>query len=250
MIADFADFVYPRHVHETFAIGLIEEGAQNFVTRAGNEIMPAGKLCVIDPDIAHEGSKGAERGWRYRMFYPSTRVVAHALDLTLSRAEQIGFSRFVIDDTQLFDYFMRLHTVAMDPYDSGGTQELATEFLRIIFDRYAACIPETTTPRVARLCADYLDAHILQTVSIATLAHIAGVSETQVIRDFKRTLGISPHAYQIARRIDRAKEFLATGEPAAHVAVRCGFADQSHLTRHFHRLVGVTPARFAKHAMM
>src|SRR6476646_3485669 len=80
---DYRDFFFPPHVHETFAIGVIEAGGQQFRPgRAPALIMPASTLCVINPQVVHEGHSATEQGWRYRMFYPSPSVIAAALDNT------------------------------------------------------------------------------------------------------------------------------------------------------------------------
>src|SRR5262249_60369278 len=67
-------------------------------------------------------------------------------------------------------------------------------------------------------------------------------------RRFKESTGLSPHRYIIARRIERAKELLRGEEDLSlgQVAARVGFWDQGHFTRHFKRLVGVTPRRFRR----
>ena len=247
MSASFTDFVYPRHVHETFAIGVIEEGAQHFVSRKGSETMPARQLCVIDPDIVHEGWKGVPSGWRYRMFYPSIEVVARALDVSHSQAEKLGFGRFVIDDRALFAMFRKLHILAMNGAETLATEELAISFIGTLFSHYAGHrAPNVAPHRVADICKEYLDGHARQRVSVRQLAELSGVSETQVIRDFTRRVGMSPYAFQIARRIEKAKTLLSQGVPPAETALECGFVDQSHLTRHFRRLVGVPPGRFAR----
>jgi transcriptional regulator GlxA family with amidase domain len=54
-----------------------------------------------------------------------------------------------------------------------------------------------------------------------------------------------PHAYQIQVRLLRAKKLLRSGRHPADVAYATGFADQSHFSRHFKRLMGLTPARYA-----
>jgi AraC-like DNA-binding protein len=56
-----------------------------------------------------------------------------------------------------------------------------------------------------------------------------------------------PHEYQLQVRIARAKSALRTGSPIAQVALDMGFADQSHFTRVFKRLVGGTPAQYFGH---
>ena len=65
-------------------------------------------------------------------------------------------------------------------------------------------------------------------------------------RQFKRTTGLPPQQYVIARRVERAKALLQAGTDLslAQVAARAGFSDRSQLSQHFKRLVGVTPGRF------
>ena len=69
-----------------------------------------------------------------------------------------------------------------------------------------------------------------------------------LIRAFQRTFAITPHRYLIGRRVDAARKRLLDGEPVSRVACEVGFHDQAHLTRHFKRHVGATPARFARSA--
>jgi AraC-like DNA-binding protein len=82
-------------------------------------------------------------------------------------------------------------------------------------------------------------------IDLETLAKRAGLSRFEALRAFKKRYGLPPHAYQLCLRIERARRLLVEGAPAAEVALRCGFADQSHFNRHFKRLNGVTPMQYA-----
>jgi AraC-like DNA-binding protein len=82
-------------------------------------------------------------------------------------------------------------------------------------------------------------------VDLASLAKHAGLSRFQALRAFKRRYGLPPHAYQLCVRVTLARKLLLEGAPPADVAVQCGFVDQSHLIRHFKRVVGVTPMQYA-----
>ena len=82
-------------------------------------------------------------------------------------------------------------------------------------------------------------------IDLQTLAERAGLSRFQALRAFKRRYGLPPHAYQLCMRVQRAQGMLRAGAPPADVAVQCGFVDQSHFIRHFKRIVGVTPTRYA-----
>ena len=77
-------------------------------------------------------------------------------------------------------------------------------------------------------------------------AAAAHVNPYHFARLFKAGTRLPPHQYVIARRVERAKELLRGRDrpPLAEVATEVGFSDQSHFTRHFRRLVGVTPRRF------
>ncbi len=79
-----------------------------------------------------------------------------------------------------------------------------------------------------------------------TLAAIAHISPSYFSALFKQSTGLTPHQYVIQRRIDRAKQLLLQGMSVAEVALNLGFSRQSHLSRHFKRLVGVTSKEFWK----
>ena len=81
-------------------------------------------------------------------------------------------------------------------------------------------------------------------VDLDTLARAAGVNRFQALRAFKRHFGLPPHAYQLRLRVSHARALLLQGVSASEVAAQCGFADQSHLIRHFKAIAGVTPSQY------
>jgi AraC-like DNA-binding protein len=83
-------------------------------------------------------------------------------------------------------------------------------------------------------------------VDLETLAKQAGLGRFQALRAFKQRYGLPPHAYQLCLRMKHARRLLLEGVPAADVALRCGFADQSHFNRHFKRFYAVTPMQYAR----
>jgi AraC-like DNA-binding protein len=252
LFADYRDFVFPPHVHETFGIGVIEAGGQQFRPgRAPSLIMPAETLCVFNPGVVHEGRPATEQGWRYRMFYPSPALVARTLEDPQHRTAggDWGFGRHVIDDPELYREFENLHVSSQRRETLLERETRITVFLRLLFARHGNFSPEksraTVAPRTVAIVRDYLHAKAESQVSIADLAEAAGVSGTQVIRSFSAATGMPPHAYLVSLRVERAKAALRAGTSPAGTALEVGFSDQSQLTRHFKRLTGVTPGRFA-----
>ncbi|MGY1671912.1 helix-turn-helix domain-containing protein [Geodermatophilus sp. SYSU D00710] len=88
----------------------------------------------------------------------------------------------------------------------------------------------------------HVEEHLAGPIGVADLAARAHVSEFHFSRQFRAATGTSPHRYVVRRRVERAHELLTRSDlPLAQVAVRCGFADQSHLTRHTRRELGAAP---------
>jgi AraC-like DNA-binding protein len=91
---------------------------------------------------------------------------------------------------------------------------------------------------------EYLAEHCCENVSLAQLAGVVALDPFALVRGFSRAFGLPPHAWMLQERVRRAQVLLRDGVPPAEAAVRVGFADQSHLTRCFKRMTGVTPGRY------
>ena len=100
--------------------------------------------------------------------------------------------------------------------------------------------------RASRRAREYVDAHLADDVSVATLAALAGLSPGYFARSFRRATGLPPHAWLVQRRVERAKALINAGGSLADVALAVGFVDQRHLNLHFRRVTGVTAGRYAR----
>lgn len=99
------------------------------------------------------------------------------------------------------------------------------------------------SPSRLKQVLEYIHDHLGQNLSLADLANLANLSPSRFTRVFRQETGVSPHQYLIHARIERAKHLLRSGGEISigNIAHQVGFADQSHFTRHFKRIVGVTP---------
>ena len=92
---------------------------------------------------------------------------------------------------------------------------------------------------------EHLSAHPTAKTRAADLERIAGIDRWSVARQFRKAFGTSPDRYRRMRRLAVARDAIAAGGALARVAAETGFADQSHMTRHFTRTYGLTPGRWA-----
>lgn len=89
----------------------------------------------------------------------------------------------------------------------------------------------------------YLEAKMPARVELATLAQLAGLSQSHYSRAFKASTGLAPYQWQLQARIERAKELLLnTNGCLEDVAQATGFADAVHFGRTFRKMTGATPA--------
>ncbi len=93
---------------------------------------------------------------------------------------------------------------------------------------------------------DYIQDNLTQDISLEAIANELGISRYYFCRLFKKSTGVSPHQYVIQCRIDRAKKLLSQKHKnIADVALQVGFTNQSHFSKHFKRIVGITPKKFS-----
>jgi AraC family transcriptional regulator len=105
--------------------------------------------------------------------------------------------------------------------------------------------PGRLPPRARRRVQDYIAAHLGQRITNDALAEVAGLSVCHFTRVFKQTEGMSPHRYVLHCRVERAKELLADAKMSqAQIAFAAGFSDQSHYTRWFRQISGLTPGGY------
>lgn len=99
-------------------------------------------------------------------------------------------------------------------------------------------------PHPVRRARDWLNHHFNESITLEQLAEVAQLSPFHLLRTFRHAVGLPPHTYQTRLRIERARRMLQTGVPPTLVAPAVGFADQSHFTRHFRRVLGITPGAY------
>ena len=129
--------------------------------------------------------------------------------------------------------------------------EKAAAVLRAELERGADASPRSARCQlapwqVARVTA-YVDANLGETIAIEQLAGLARLSTSYFPRAFRSTVGVSPYAFVIRRRIARAQDMIRlTAKPLSEIALDCGMADQAHLNKLFRRLVGVSPGAWRR----
>lgn len=244
----FTTHAFARHAHETYSIGLLEHGAMTFACRGGEYTLRPGLIGLINPDEAHDGHAEDGQGWTYRNLYPSAALLEGIFaDLSTHPGALPRLSN-VIDDALLAHELAVAHQAFAVHTSILMRESLLREALTKLLLRHAG--HSVNAPRIGREARGLESARSLleddyaRNVTLEELAHCAGLNPFTLLRGFQRTYGLPPHAYQLQVRLRLVKRLLQRGETLAQTALTAGFADQSHLGRHFKRAFGVTPQQY------
>jgi AraC-like DNA-binding protein len=244
LAARFGGHAYDLHRHETYAVGLTLWGAQSFHYRGRLATSAAGQVMVIHPDEAHDGHAGVDEGFAYRMLYIDPGAVSAALDT----AATPFVPDVVADDTALASLLQEAFADfprPLEPIAADAIVGRVAELLSARCDSAAKPRKQPTAHRAVERARDFLIAEAPRIVASQELERVSGLDRFALARHFRTAYGTSPHRFQVGRRLARAQGLIARGVALSEVAAATGFADQSHLTRHFAARFGLTPGRWA-----
>ncbi|HTK08259.1 MAG TPA: AraC family transcriptional regulator [Ktedonobacteraceae bacterium] len=249
--ATYITHAFAPHMHEGYAIGVIDRGAEHFRYRGSTHIAPQGSVVVINPGEMHTGAALLEQGWSYRMLYPDASLLQRATTSLANRAADLPFfPEPVIHDPDLARLLSQLHTTLTT---STSTLERESQILWTLAhlimrhaDTRPLLRPSTADHASIRKVRLYLEEHYSENISLEQLSAFVNLSPFHLLRVFRDAIGLPPHSYLTHIRVMQAKRLIAATTPLAEVASVVGFTDQSHLTRHFKSLVGVTPGQYAR----
>lgn len=247
--ASYLNHTFPRHLHEEYIIGVIVRGVEEIKHRETVYAAPAGSIILINPGEPHSNYSIDAQGFAYRTFYPSAELLGQINHDITGQARAPWFPTPVVQRSPVFGSLLRLH-VKLERTDSALEQE--SEFISVMAQLFAAhgsgglpAPPADGERRYVRVAREYLEANYAENVTLRQLASVSDISPFHLLRTFHEVVGLPPFEYQTQLRISQAKKLLRDGRSIADVAAETGFTDQSHLTRHFKRVVGVTPGKYS-----
>lgn len=242
--AYFAGHGYDQHRHDTYAIGQTLAGVQSFRYRRSQRHSLPGGCLVLHPDELHDGEAGSQEGFRYRMLYVEPALIQQALG-----GRPLPFVRGGLSDDPRLIAASRALLQAIDtPLEPLEEQDALFELAHAL----DAVAGNRARGRrhfdfvAAERARQYIHAHLERPLGLDELAQVAQRERWSLSRDFRAPFGTSPYRYLIQRRLDIARRLMLGGQTLAEAALAAGFADQSHMTRHFGQSYGLPPARWLR----
>jgi AraC-like DNA-binding protein len=240
----------PRHWHDEYHLSAHVAGAGELSYRGTSYANPVGSLNLVEPGEVHSNVVRHAAGCDFLVLNFESAWFRRASHAMASGTRDPAFSRPTIHDRETFRSFVRLHGLLTGP---AGPLEREIELLRflvLLLERHTRARP-TLAPihrevRAVTQVRDYLAQNYAQPVRLSQLSALTNLSPFHLTRVFTRDVGMPPHAFLKQLRISRAKALLRKRLPISHVAADTGFSDQSHLTRTFMEIVGVSPGAYRR----
>lgn len=233
---------FGKHWHDSYGFGVMDAGGHRSASGRGPvEAMP-GNVVTSNPGEVHDGKPlhGTSRRWRMVHITPAAMA-------RLGEFDDREFTRPVLEDPRLQATIGRVfaHWKALRNEDSGTTRALWEESLTqacgFLVQQHSNRKPHKERLACLDTVRDCLMDQMEAPPSLAELAGLVGLSRYQLVRQFSRDHGLPPFAWLQQQRLRHAVSLMASGTSLADTAMACGFADQSHLHRHFTRCYGFTP---------
>jgi AraC-like DNA-binding protein len=246
--ARFVEHAYPLHTHDVWTLLILDDGQVQYDLDGHRHGAVTSLVTLLPPDVPHDGRSIRPEGFRKRVLYLDREVLGDDL---------IGAA---VDHPGLVDPLLRLRVHQLHDVLTERTEDLeAQSRLALISERLVEHLRgelserggpgsvDRRSPELAGRLRELLDARVRAGLSLDQAATLLHSHPTHLVRAFSREYGLPPHLYLTGRRVELARRHLLAGLPPAEAAVQAGFYDQSHLTRHFRRMLGTTPTRYAGH---
>lgn len=241
-IAQNSATAQPRHVHYSLVLGMVTAGARRIATPDESVTVQAGEAFALAPSLAHACA-------------PEGGPCSY-LAFSIDDANLPGRLPVRIAEAELANALARLAEAVQEQTGSLERQSLLAEVLEHLARHGQGAAEQSPETRentlkddlteTVRLAKELLEAEREPGFGLSELAAACDTEMYALHRAFTRIVGLPPHAFQTHQRLRRAKALLRAGTSPGEAALEAGFCDQSHLNRHFARLVGLTPAQYAK----
>lgn len=243
--------VFPMHYHEDiYVIGLLSGGAIYGGEKSAEHLIQKGDIFLVNPGQLHSCLPFKKEKVSYNVFYfqieEFRKGVSEAFQTEVEFPE---FNKFLTYDPAAASSIISLNN-SLNAHSELDTEakvlELFHKFGENLLIKKMKMPDLGKEPKAVLKAKEILESSLDEKINLQQVAEHAGMSKYHLVRIFKKSAGVSPHAYRTIKRVELAKSMLRKNIPLADTSIATGFADQSHFTRVFTEYTGITPKFFQK----
>ena len=238
--------LYKPHIHPSFVIGAIDRGSVLYRIGGREAVLSTGSLALINPGVLHSCNPGTGESRSYSVLFLDRDW---CIRIQNSLWEGEGFrpaGEPLLEDPVLYRRLNQvLRTLLNERTDPLEQEEILAELAEKVFLK--ACrgtrAPQEPSGDVEAMRLR-LESDLDLPLTLEELSRDLRGNPFTLLRQFRSSMGITPHAYRLNCRIEKARQLLRQNLELSRVALECGFFDQSHFHRHFKAATAVTPREY------
>ncbi len=244
--ATFQNRNFPNHFHDTYSIGLIKKGVEKVTINNQTLLATSNSVVIINPFEIHSNSFYDNEKWTYYSLYLNKDILKYcSKKQNLDNKPSFQFKN-IITDKKLYHQLYNFHSNPTEKTENKLT-EIVTQLVVNyqeevdIKTKYYAKEINTINEIVA-----YFESYFFDKIKIDAMSKKYKLSSSQLIRAFKAHTGLTPISYVTLLKLNHSKKLILQNQSILHVALECGFYDQSHFTHYFLKFFGISPLNFKK----
>jgi len=244
---------YSTHSHDTFALGILEQGIIEVqFHNQKKQNATSNKIIVFNPKQVHLTKKVDKNSYGYYTLHINTQWAKNVQEQLFGKKDVfIAVDPNIIDDTKISTALLSFYQSIIEGKDSENYEEILQNLLTSIFNEYCALKELNLSIKEDKLLLQveqYILDNVDNQITTEDISKEVNYSEAYITRVFKKKFGLSPHAFLINQKINRAKNKLlnSKNQDISQLAVEVGFYDQSHFSNTFKRYFSLTPKQYQK----
>ncbi len=238
--------IFKPHLHKQLSIGAIDQGSVIFHLSDKDYILQPGALALINPDTMHSCNAEPNKTRSYYMLYLD---VDYCCKIQQSLWQTDRFQPVqtpLLHNRKLYHHYLAAMNHLFDPeIDTLGKEQVLASLADEIFLHVRAKQePEQPISSHLETFKSLLGSSLDRDLTLDQLAGQLGANPFTLLRQFKAAYTVTPHAYRLNCRIEKARALLQQGKDIGDTALECGFFDQSHFHKAFKAATTVTPKEY------
>lgn len=250
--ARFAEYRFEPHYHLDYHIALVSEGVQRQSFQGGTLLLTPGVIQLMPAGEVHDGIAVKDESYTLQTFRLSSELVERCGEEITGKHYLPSQPATVLQDRALAEQLLGLHArLHKEPADRLLDEIRVFDLFESLFSRLLRPEPQNvsgvlTPPQLDRV-REFMESHLCEKIVLDDLALLLGLERFRFLKLFKRTVRMTPHAWLLRLRLERAVALITkqADMPLTEVAHAVGFFDQSHFTHAFRNAYGVPPSHFS-----
>ncbi len=245
-----SDSCYIKHSHDTVSIGANEDGATELTCKDDICRLDVGSLLLINPFEVHCCNPIKNQARTYHMMFLDPKW-CYKIQKDIFQEdikEFVPFKKTILKSQKLYEEYIQTNKFLYTNSFYLEKEEKLLNFLMKIFSTECSIKEDIYNKKgddkIFKKTKEFIDKNINENITLLEIENEVKVNQYKIIRIFKDKIYLTPHAYLMNSKINKAKELIKKGVDISDVYFLLGFFDQSHFIRNFKKIVAVTPKQY------